>query len=112
MDYPSNNNNDNHTALGEKKEISLLQPGLSYTAFLSNIQYQYNISKYWDNTIQYQYNTISIKIIYNILLLHTIHYNIYITLYSFYNKLFKKLGFNGVQIIKTKIILLVSFFIR
>ena len=26
--------------------------GLSYTAILSTIQYQYNISKYWDNTIQ------------------------------------------------------------
>ena len=39
--------------------------GLSYIAFLSTIQYQYNTFKYWDNTIQYntlQYNTIQYNI--------------------------------------------------
>ena len=60
------------------------EPGVSYIAFLSTIQYRYNTFKYWDNTILYQYNTISMKIVYNTLSWHT--KNIYIPTYSFNDK--------------------------
>ena len=66
----------------QRKSPCVLQAGLSYTAILSTIQYQYNISKYWDNAIQYQYNTISTEILYNTLKLFII-YIYFLSVYLF-----------------------------